>query len=137
MQQLEFTSDHARVDWPRLRQDLIDDDFHNGRTVEQLRMSFQNSQIPVYVLDGDRCIGTARALSDHVCNCYVIDVWTHSDYRQRGVATEMMNLIKSASPGQHIYLFTDDAVDFYRKLGFEERPIGMEIVSGTWLQNGS
>jgi len=38
-------------------------------------------------------------------------------------------------PGQHIYLFTDDSMDFYAKLGFERQPVGMGRVQGDWLQN--
>jgi hypothetical protein len=37
--------------------------------------------------------------------------------------------------GQHVYLFTDDVVDFYKKLGFVEQPVGMSQVVGTWLVN--
>lgn len=131
---MDLTDDHARINWTQLRDDLIADDFHNGRTVDQLKRSFINSQLPVYVLEEGHCIGTARALSDFVCNAYVVDVWTHSDYRHRGIASRMMNYIVAECPGQHIYLFTDDAVDFYKQLGFTERPVGLEIVSGNWLQ---
>lgn len=134
---MELTGDHGRIDWELLRHDLIDDDFHNGRTTHQLRRSFENSAIAVYAMEGSRCIGTARALSDGVCNAYVVDVWTHSTYRNRGVASAMMNTIIEACPGQHIYLFSDDAVDFYKRLGFSERPVGLEIVSGAWLKNAS
>lgn len=132
---IAYTSDHERIDWQTLRRDLIDDDFHNGRTAKQLRLSFRNSQVVVYALDDGRCIGTARALSDGVCNAYVVDVWTASTHRHRGIASEMMNRVIDACPGQHIYLFTDDAVPFYTQLGFVERPVGLEIVSGAWLQN--
>lgn len=132
---MELTSDHEHIDWDALRRDLIADNFHNGRTAPQLRMSFENSQVAVYAIDNGRCIGTARALSDRVCNAYVVDVWTYSPYREHGIASDMMNVIIAACPGQHIYLFTDDAVDFYKKLGFTERPAGLEIVSGVWLDN--
>ena len=37
--------------------------------------------------------------------------------------------------GQHAYLFTDDTVDFYRKLGFVEQPVGLGQVVGNWLVN--
>ena len=134
---MEFTSDHSRIDWEALRHDLIADNFHNGRTTRQLRLSFENSRVPVYVIDNGRCVGTARALSDGVCNAYVVDVWTLSEYRHQGIGSEMMNMIIAACPGQHIYLFTDDAVDFYEYLGFTERPVGLEIVSGTWLDNAT
>lgn len=132
-----YTSDHARIDWEALRRDLIDDGFHNGRTTAQLRLSFLSSQVTVYAFDGEHCIGTARALSDGVCNAYVVDVWTRGTYRNQGIGSEMMKLVVSACPGQHIYLFTDDAVAFYTRLGFVERPVGLEIVSGNWLENAS
>jgi ribosomal protein S18 acetylase RimI-like enzyme len=132
---LRYERNSEDIDWEALRSDLIADDFHNGRSIQQLQTSFKNSQVQVYVLDETRCIASARALSDGICNAYVIDVWTHSDYRQLGIASKMMEMLIAACPGQHIYLFTDDAVDFYKKNGFVERPVGLEIVSGEWLQN--
>jgi ribosomal protein S18 acetylase RimI-like enzyme len=134
---LRYERNSENIDWEALRSDLIADDFHNGRSIQQLQTSFENSQVQVYVLDETRCIASARALSDGICNAYVIDVWTHSDYRQLGIASKMMEMLIAACPGQHIYLFTDDAVDFYKKNGFVERPVGLEIVSGEWLQNKS
>ena len=130
-----YTTDSRVINFDTLRQDLVADDFHNGRTTRQLQLSFDNSAIAVYVLDGSRCIATARALSDGVCNAYIVDVWTLSDYRRQGIASDMMNIIIEALPGQHLYLFTDDQVAFYTQLGFRQRPVGLELVSGEWLQN--
>lgn len=132
---LQYRTISDGIDWEVLKSDLIADDFHNGRTTWQLQTSFENSQVQIYVLDGARCIGTARALSDGICNAYAIDVWTHSGYRNLGIASKMMKLIIKACPGQHIYLFSDDAVEFYEKNGFVERPVGLEIVSGEWLHS--
>jgi len=36
--------------------------------------------------------------------------------------------------GQHVYLFTDDSVNFYLKVGFKEQSTGMGKVIGTWLK---
>ncbi|GET40393.1 hypothetical protein [Microseira wollei] len=33
------------------------------------------------------------------------------------------------------YLFTDDAPEFYKKIGFTEQPVGMAQVIGKWLVN--
>ena len=134
---ISFHSDPEQINWEKLKEDLILDDFHNGRSTHQLRLSFVNSQIQSYAMDGDRCIGTARALSDGVGNCYVIDVWTKSKYRNQGIASEMMEQIMNSCPGQHIYLQTDDAIEFYRKLGFSEQPLGMSTVVGEYLQNST
>lgn len=132
---IEYRMDVEGVDWESFKNDLIDDDFHNGRTTRQLRLSFENSAHAVMVWDGDRVIGSARLLSDGVCNAYVVDVWTQSGYRLRGIGRTMMRMLIDAVPGQHIYLQADDAADFYRKLGFVDQPFGLRYVSGEWLQN--
>jgi len=131
--EITYTYDTAGVDWTRLKDDLMADDFDNGRTPEELRRSFENSAVIVFAWLEGCIIGKARALSDGVCNAYVVDVWTHSDYRRRGVASHMMNAIAERLPGQHLYLFTDDAEGFYRSLGYRRQGIGMSIVSGQWL----
>lgn len=123
------------VDWAEMKATLAGDDFDNGRTPEQLRASFENSYAVVVAYDGARIVGTARVLSDGVCNAYVVDVWTFSPYRRRGVARRMMETLEAGLKGQHVHLFTDDAVDFYTKLGFGEQSTGMSKVVGVWLRN--
>jgi ribosomal protein S18 acetylase RimI-like enzyme len=131
---IEFRTDLAGVDWARLRVALIADDFDNGRTPEQLRRSFENSYVTVLAIDRGEVIGTVRALSDGVCNAYVVDVWTQSAYRRQGVARQMMTLLMERLPGQHVHLFTDEAVEFYRKLGFKPDGTGLGLVVGEWLK---
>ena len=133
MSEITFTQTITGVDWARLKTDLQADDFDNGRTPDELRRSFENSAVVVFAWHGERVIGKARALSDGVCNAYVVDVWTHSDYRRRGIATRLMTLLADRLPGQHIYLFTDDAEKFYHGLGYRRQGVGMSIVSGQWL----
>jgi predicted GNAT family acetyltransferase len=124
------------VDWAAMKQILVQDSFDNGRTPEQLRASFQNSFGACIAYDGRQIVGTARVLSDGVCNAYIVDVWTLSSHRHQGIATRMLGSLLQELGGQHVYLFTDDAAGFYQKLGFTERPVGMEKVVGIWLENG-
>ncbi len=121
------------IDWAQLKADLLADDFDNGRTPDELRRSGENSAVNVFARLNGRVIGTARALSDGVGNAYVVDVWTHSNYRRRGIASRMMALLAERLPGQHIYLFTDSAEGFYRKLGYRRQGVGLSMVSGQWL----
>jgi ribosomal protein S18 acetylase RimI-like enzyme len=123
------------IDWAVLKADLVADDFDNGRTPEQLQRCCANSAVNIFALDGARVIGTARVLSDGVCNAYMVDVWTHSAYRRQRIGATMVEMALEALQGQHVYLFTDSAVDFYRSLDFEESGIGMERVVGQWLVN--
>lgn len=137
MGEITYSTNLGGVDWARLKAALAGDDFDNGRTPEQLRESFENSYAAVVARDGASVVGTARALSDGVCNAYVVDVWTHAPYRGRGVARAMMAALESRLRGQHVYLFTDDAAGFYRRLGYAEQGTGMGKVVGGWLRNDS
>ena len=82
---------------------------------------------------GNRGIGNARALSDGVGNAYVVDVWTHSRYRGLGIGTALMNALLEKLHGQHVYLQTDDAAGFYRRLGFTPQPEGLHKIVGDYL----
>jgi GNAT superfamily N-acetyltransferase len=136
---IEYTTDLTGLDYAALKADLIADDFDNGRTLEQYRISFANSALVVLAYAGEegrrRCVGNVRVLSDGVCNAYIVDVWTHSTYRNQGVARHMMELAMAQLPGQHVYLFTDSAHPFYEKLGFAPQGVGLGAVVGRWLEN--
>lgn len=131
--EISYSKDTTDVNWQQLKADLLADDFDNGRTPEELQRSFENSAVVVFARDGGRVIGKARALSDGVCNAYVVDVWTHSSYRHRGIASQMLELLAEELVGQHIYLFTDDAEAFYERNGYGRQGIGMSRVVGRWL----
>src|ERR1700722_11126570 len=97
------------VDWVEAKANLTADDFDNGRSPGALRRSFESSQHVAVAWDGDRVVGTARLLSDGVCNAYLLDVWTMSSYRRRGIASSMVRRLVDRVPGQHIGLQTDEA----------------------------
>ena len=132
---IRFDSSLDGVDWEQAKADLAADHFDNGRSSNALRRSFEQSQHVAFARDGVRVVGMARMLSDGVCNAYVVDVWTHSAYRRRGIATELMRMLADEVPGQHIGLQTDDAQDFYRSLGYELQPEFWSLVVGRWLDN--
>lgn len=135
MTTITYKMDCTGVDWQAMKRVLVEDDFDNGRTPEQYRLSFENSAVVVIAYDDAKIIGTVRVLSDGVCNAYVVDVWTYTPYRKQGIATTMMQRALDQLQGQHVYLFTDDAVVFYEKLGFEAQDVGMGRVVGQWLNN--
>lgn len=123
------------VDWTRLKADLAADRFDNGRSPEALRRSFLQSQHVALARDGERVVGTARLLSDGVCNAYLLDVWTASSHRRRGVASAMVRRLLERVPGQHVGLQTDEAQRLYESLGFRPQPEFWSRVAGTWLDN--
>jgi predicted GNAT family acetyltransferase len=125
--------DLGDVDWAAVKADLIADRFDNGRTPEELARSFAASAHTSIAWSADRVVGTARLLTDGVCNAYLVDVWTVSAYRRQGVATAMVQDLLARVPGHHVALFTEHAETFYARLGFEVEDVGMSTVAGNWL----
>jgi ribosomal protein S18 acetylase RimI-like enzyme len=134
MSVISYKTDLAGVDWAEMQATLVEDDFYDGRSPTQYQASFEQSYATCIAYTDDRIIGTVRALSDGVCSAYIVDVWTYTPFRGRGVAQTMMQMLFEQLQGQHVYLFTHDAVAFYKKLGFEEQGIGLGKVVGEWLQ---
>ena len=123
------------IDWPQVKADLAADDFDNGRSPQALRRAFEQSQHVAIARDGKLVVGTARLLSDGVCNAYLVDVWTASSYRRQGIATAMMRALIERVPGQHIGLQTSEAQALYESLGFRPQPEFWSLVVGRWLDN--
>ena len=130
-----YSTDVTQVDWAAMKATLHQDVFDNGRSPEQLKKSFDNSYAACIAYADNQIVGTARVLSDGVCNAYLVDVWTLSTYRRQGIATTMIQTLLHGLKGQHVYLFTDDVPELYAKLGFVAQPMGMGQVIGTWLVN--
>jgi GNAT superfamily N-acetyltransferase len=129
-----FSESVDGVDWAALKAALAADDFDNGRTPDEYEASHRGSHAVVFARAGARFVGNARILSDGVCNAYLVDVWTASSHRRRGIGSELVHRLLAKVPGQHVYLFTDDMQAFYSRLGFKLQPDGMGLVVGTWLE---
>lgn len=123
------------IDWATVKRDLAADEFDNGRSPAALRLSFERSQHVAIARDGDLVVGTARLLSDGVCNAYLVDVWTRSSHRHRGIGSRMVEHLCAAVRGQHVGLQTDDTGAFYERLGFRPQPEFWSRVVGKWLDN--
>lgn len=135
MTEITYKLDLENVNWAEIKAKVQADDFDNGRTPTQLETSFRNSQATVIAYAGDEIVGKVRALSDGVCNAYVVDVWTYTPYRGQGIAKAMLVRLDEQLAGQHVYLFTDDAKGLYERVGFQPQGIGMGKVVGKWLVN--
>jgi ribosomal protein S18 acetylase RimI-like enzyme len=134
---LRVDSSLEGIDWVQAKADLAADEFDNGRSAEALCRSFRQSQHVAFARDGDRVVGMARLLSDGVCNAYLVDVWTASAYRCKGIASEMLRHLLEQVPGQHVGLQSDHGQGFYASLGFKPQPEFWSIVVGSWLDNAA
>jgi hypothetical protein len=87
----------------------------------------------IFGRDDGRFVANGRILSDGVCNAYLVDIWTASTHRRRGIGRQVVSRLLATVPGQHVALFTDDVPDFHATLGFRPQDGGMSQVVGTWL----
>jgi ribosomal protein S18 acetylase RimI-like enzyme len=130
-----FDSSLDAIDWAQVKADLARDAFDNGRSPEALARSFAQSQHVAFARDDGRVVGTARLLSDGVCNAYLLDVWTAVPYRRRGIASALVSSLLERVPGQHVGLQTEHAQALYERLGFRLQPEFWSAVVGGWLEN--
>ena len=133
MTEIVFSSELTDVDWAALKRALVADDFDNHRSPDQYRRSHENSHAVVFGRCEGQFVANGRVLSDGVCNAYLVDIWTASAHRRRGVGREVVTRLLATVPGQHVGLFTDEAAQFYQTLGFGPQVGGMSKVVGDWL----
>lgn len=128
--------DVGDVDWLAFHEGLAADGADHGRTPEQLAVSFAASAHVVLAVTtvGDVVVGMARALSDGVSHAYVVDVWTATHWRRKGIGTAMVRDLLDRVPGQHVALLTDEPSPFLVRLGFEPERGGMAQVLRPWLR---
>ena len=98
--------------------------------IEQVKTALTNTLAAFTVYDGIQPIGMARLIGDGGMSFYIKDFAVIPSYQSRGAGTMMIESIekyikKSVSPDWAVSLeliSTKEAVQFYKKKGFEERP---------------
>jgi GNAT superfamily N-acetyltransferase len=73
--------------------------------------------------DGSRQVGFARVISDRATFAYVADVFVLDGHRGRGIGKQIMTAVTTHPELQNLRLwtlFTRDAHDLYRRVGFRE-----------------
>jgi ribosomal protein S18 acetylase RimI-like enzyme len=87
----------------------------------ELAEALRGSHFLVSAWDGDRLVGLANALSDGCLVVYYPHLLVRPEYQRRGIGRELMRLLMARYEGfhQHILVADGNAIDFYRKCGFE------------------
>lgn len=81
--------------------------------------------------DGEKLIGTGRAISDGVTNAYICGVVMDPIYQGQGIGIEIMKQLKSKKRECNLHLqlsCTDEMIPYYEKLGFEVFASGMKAI---------
>lgn len=108
------------VDWLEL-EDLFRQAGLGGRQATKLARAYANSTCVIFIFDGAKIIGTARAISDLEYHAGIYDVAVLPEYQGRGLGKQMLEYLLGQLPVWRVFLVCDpDVEDFYRKFGFEK-----------------
>lgn len=97
---------------------------------EQVERALQNTEASFVAYEGEKAVGMVRLLGDGGMSFYIKDFAVLPMYQGRGVGRELMQqvhqyILDHIEDGWAVSLeliSTKEAIDFYKKQGFEERP---------------
>lgn len=96
-------------------------------TGEDLLKALGNSWYLVSAYHNKDLIGFGRVISDGVYQTFIGDMIVHPDYQKRGIGSKVMNLLTEKCKECGIKWIqlscAKGKVNFYKKLGFQERPV--------------
>lgn len=98
--------------------------------IDQVRKALDNTAATFTAYDGEKAVGMVRLIGDGGMSFYIKDFAVIPSYQSKGVGTLLLDAleryIKESIPsGWAVSLeliSSKDAVAFYKKHGFEERP---------------
>ncbi len=106
-----------------LYQLLQQTDWADTRGPLDIQQMLDHSQITLGVWDEDRLIAFARVITDDLFRAIIDDVVVNSAYRNRGIASQMLDKILKRTEHIEIVMLDCDAelIGFYGTFGFEPK----------------
>lgn len=98
--------------------------------IEQVEKALENTAATFTVCDGGRAVGMARLIGDGGMSFYIKDLAVIPSYQSKGAGSLLIDTVEkyikeNIAAGWAVSLeliSTKEAVGFYKKKGFEERP---------------
>lgn len=116
----EISTDPSRLDLAMIQRFLSQTYWAEGRTIEQVRATVENS-VPFGIYLDNRQIGFARVVSDRVVFAYLMDVFILPEHRGNGYAAQLMQYVLDCEELSQVKtwtLKTRDSQFLYEKFGF-------------------
>ena len=127
-----ISSEKKRVDIDALHAMLRQSYWAGDRTREEVEQTVSKSICFSLYKDEDQ-IGFARVLTDEVAYAIILDMIIREDFRGQGLGTWLMECMLEHPEISRLrqVLWTSDADDFYRKLGFQEMS-ALKFMARSW-----
>lgn len=99
-------------------------------SIKQVETALKNTIATFTAYDNDTAVGMVRLIGDGGMSFYIKDFAVVPEYQSKGIGTMLLNALENyikehIKPGLAVSLeliSSKEAVGFYRKHGFEERP---------------
>jgi GNAT superfamily N-acetyltransferase len=119
---LTISTERAKMDVSMVQEFLAKSYWSKGISKAQVCRSMDNS-LCFGIFLADRQVGFARVITDKVTYAYIADVFIIAEFRNRGLATKLIDAIVSHPDLQGLrrwMLATRDAHNLYKKFGFKQ-----------------
>jgi ribosomal protein S18 acetylase RimI-like enzyme len=125
--ELEIQLDCADVNWQFVAETLKRVGMAYAEPAAH-QMSFENSQVTVFIRREGQLIGFGRAISDGVFQAAIYDVAILPEYQARGIGAIIIKTIMDKFPDCNFILYAALGKEgFYQTLGFRKMKTGMAL----------
>ena len=115
----QIETDPDKVDFTQVAQVLHSAGLAKNTDVAKTEEAFRNSDITLFIKDGDRVIGVGRALTDFVSQSSIYNVAVDADYQGQHVGHTIITTLLDQLKGTNTILYTHpQTLTLYEKYGF-------------------
>ena len=123
---IHLKTDSDGIDWEQVAEVLQKSGLSDA-PAEVHKKAFQGSGLVAILLDEDRIIGVARALTDGISQGAIYNVALRDEYQGRGLGRKLIESLLERMQGQNVILYTHpQTVLMYEKFGFRRAKSAME-----------
>ncbi len=115
----QIETDPDKVDYQQVADVLHSAGLASQTDVEGTEKAFRNSDITIFIKDGDRVIGVGRALTDFVSQGAIYNIAVDSAYQGQHVGHTIITTLLAKLEGINVILYTHpQTLTLYEKYGF-------------------
>lgn len=115
----QIETDANKIDYEQVADVLIKAGLNSNRDVLSTEKAFKNSDITIFIKDGNRVIGVGRALTDFISQGAIYNIAVDSAYQGRHVGHTIITSLLEKLKGINVILYTHpQTLTLYEKYGF-------------------